>query len=273
MNEKFINLLNSAISNQKNLSKNRTKLVDQNKKKFEELVAEIGSFFLGWAKKSYDDKSFLLGKNVFKGDDELLNPFWDDSNAQREGYNLMKYYSNGDKTNSLLITELNYNPLTKVSNLTFGDATSKFIFRLREAYTTDSEGVEIVDRTFQVTYNGVPVEEVLFSEYSKYYEALNELYYDILSLIVKTYNDVNKFYIESLNDKKEEEDNTEVKVVTGESTTPAVETDNRGAEVKAETPVEKHSEPNVVPPVETPKEKAIEAVRAVKALEGSKEDK
>ena len=270
MNEKFINLLNSAISNQKNLSKNRTKLVDQNKKKFEELVAEIGSFFLGWAKKSYDDKSFLLGKNVFKGDDELLNPFWDDSNAQREGYNLMKYYSNGDKTNSLLITELNYNPLTKVSNLTFGDATSKFIFRLREAYTTDSEGVEIVDRTFQVTYNGVPVEEVLFSEYSKYYEALNELYYDILSLIVKTYNDVNKFYIESLNDKKEEESNTEVKVVTGESTTPAVETDNRGTENP--TTEVKHEEPIGVP-AETPKEKAIEAVRAVRAVEELKEDK
>ena len=98
---------------------------------------------------------------------------------------------------------------------------------------------------------------------------MSKLYYDILSLIVKTYNDVNKFYIESLNDKKEEESNTEVKVVTGESTTPAVETDNRGTEVKAESSVEKQPELNVVPPIiEIPKEKAIEAVN-----EGLKEDK
>ena len=81
---------------------------------------------------------------------------------------------------------------------------------------------------------------------------------------------MNKFYIESLNDKKEEESNTEVKVVTGESTTPAVETDNRGTETP--TTEVKHEEPIGVP-AEIPKEKAIEAVRAVRAVEESKEDK
>ena len=58
--------------------------------------------------------------------------------------------------------------------------------------------------------------------------------------------------------------------MTGESTTPAVETDNRGTETP--TTEVKHEEPIGVP-AETPKEKAIEAVRAVKAVEGSKEDK